>query len=65
MPRGRPIKVITDNSDLNGHEEAELTIAQVLQERCGIPGCVAKHHIEEARIILRRLIRLDIVKERD
>lgn len=65
MPRGRPAKIIVDNSDLNEYEEATLTIAVVLQERCGITGCMPKFHLDEASIILRKLIRLDIIKERE
>lgn len=66
MPRGRPIKVITDNSDLSGHEEAEIQIAEVLHGAyCAIPGCQPKWHREEAQAILRTLIRLNLIKDSD
>ena len=61
---GRPAKVVVDNSDLDAYEEAELTIAQILQERCGTKGCLPKWHVEEAQIILRKLIILNIIIEK-
>lgn len=63
MPRGRPRKVIVEpDEELKGLEAVELVIAQVLQERCGINGCLPKLHLDEARIILKKLVQYDLVK---
>ena len=63
---GRPKKVVVEpDAELEGWESVEYTIAQVLQERCGINGCLPKIHLDEARIILKKLIRYDLLKERD
>jgi hypothetical protein len=49
--------------DLTGHEAVQRTIAEILAARCGIPGCSEKHHEEESGIILRKMIRLDLLKD--
>lgn len=64
MTLGRPRKVQAEPDEaLAGHEAVQYTIAEILQTRCGIPGCVPKHHIEEAGIILRRIIKLGLLKD--
>jgi len=65
MPRGRPPRVIEDTSDLTKYQKAEEAIAGVLHGTCPIQGCQPKWHMDEARAILRKLIRLNIIKEDD
>lgn len=63
MPRGRPRKVIEEpDATLKGLEAVEQGIAEILQERCGIKGCLPKLHLDEARIILKKLVQYDLVK---
>ncbi len=63
---GRPRKVVVEpDAELKGWEAVEYTIAQVLQERCGINGCLPKFHLEEAQIILKKLMRYDLLKDRE
>jgi hypothetical protein len=68
MPRGvydRKKLVPEPTDELKGREAAAMEIAEVLQSRCGIPGCVAKFHLEEAQILLRKFINLGIIKDVD
>lgn len=64
MPKGvyeRKKAVTAPPADLKAHEQAAWAVAEVLQERCGISGCVSKHHIEEASYLIRRFINLGII----
>ena len=65
MPRGRPRKIVLmeEEPELVGHKAAQYTIAEVLVPYCGITGCIPKHHMEDAGIILQKLIRLDLLKD--
>ena len=61
---GRPRKVIKEaDPDLKGLEAVQESIAQILQERCGIKGCLPKLHMEEAEIILKKMKQYDLIKD--
>lgn len=47
MPRGRPRKV--PEEPLTNVEEE---VAKVLAAYCGIPGCIARNHAEEAKRVV-------------
>lgn len=50
MPRGRPkAQPKIDPSELEG------IVANILVEYCSTPGCMAKHHLEEVREILKAI----------
>ena len=66
MPKGiyeRKKVENTPSSDLKAHEQAIWLIAEILQQRCGIPGCSPKHHMEEANLLMRKFINLGIITE--
>jgi len=44
MPRGRPKSQPKPETT-----DKDMQIAEVIARRCGIPGCSAKNHLEEAR----------------
>lgn len=46
MPRGRPRRVVMEPP-----VDYELKAAQLLADRCGIPGCSPKNHLEEVRAL--------------
>jgi len=48
MPRGRPRKIIVEPT---APESVEWEVAQILAQRCGIPGCSPKNHLAEAKQI--------------
>ena len=59
MPRGRPRKVVVEPL---ASDSIELEVAQILAQRCGIPGCSPKNHIGEATqitIIMKRKFNLE------
>lgn len=59
MPRGRPRKVPVEPVL---PESIEWEVAGVLAQRCGIPGCSPRNHIEEAKqitIIMKRKFNLE------
>lgn len=61
---GRPKKVEEHATGAKSpYEEAEYEVAVVLQERCGIRGCIPKVHLEEARYLIRKFISLGIIKD--
>lgn len=49
MPRGRPRKV-GDNPQL--YTDVHEIVAEYLSRLCGVPGCVPRNHVEDARIML-------------
>lgn len=61
--RGRPPKYPVEEEVLEGSEAAIFTIAGVLEENCNIPGCRPKFHIENARVIYMKLLRLNLLKD--
>jgi hypothetical protein len=68
MPKGiyeRRKLVPEPTEELKGREGAAWAIAEVLQDDCSIPGCVAKFHLEHAQQLLRKFIYLGIIKELD
>lgn len=63
---GRPRKVVVEaDPALKGWEKAEETISEILQERCGITGCRARYHVDEAKVILKVLLNEGLLKERE
>ncbi len=63
---GRPRKVVTtkeDKIDLTEKTDLLDIIAEVVQHYCGIPGCSAKWHREEAQIIINKLRAQGLLKE--
>jgi hypothetical protein len=65
MPRGRkPAEPVAE--ELKGRDALLETIAQVVQETvCAIPGCSYKWHLDDARAIVLKMVRLDLLKEDD
>lgn len=50
MPRGRP-----KAQPKVDYDDPLMGVAEMLAQRCGIPGCSAKNHLEEAREIANKL----------
>lgn len=44
--RGRPKRVVTEPP-----VDYEIKAAQILADRCGIPGCGPQNHLEEVRAL--------------
>jgi hypothetical protein len=65
MPRGRkPAEPVAE--ELKGRDALLETIAQIVQETvCSIPGCSYKWHLDDARAIVLKMVRLDLLKEDD
>ncbi len=65
----RPRKVVTAekavDEPLQDKESLLDIIAEVIQVSCGIPGCSAKWHREEAQRIINRLRDRGLLKEED
>ncbi len=66
MPRGRPRKIVmAEDEELRGLDALQMTVAEVIQETlCGIPGCMPKFHLEDARVVVRKMKDLDLIKEK-
>jgi len=65
---GRPRKIVQekeDKVDLSTKTDLLDIVAEVIQHYCGIPGCSAKWHREEAQIIINRLRSQGLLKEVD
>lgn len=61
---GRPKKVIAEaDPDLKGLDAVQYSVAQILQERCGINGCSPKFHLDEAGIIVKKMKQFDLIKD--
>jgi hypothetical protein len=65
MPRGRkPAEPVAE--ELKGRDALLETIAQIVQETvCSIPVCSYKLHLDDARAIVLKMVRLDLLKEDD
>lgn len=69
MPRGRPRKILSsvtnEEEELEGLESLQMTVAQIIQETvCGISGCDAKWHLEDAKVVVQKMKLLDLIRER-
>lgn len=61
---GRPRKLVVEpDADLKGLDAVQYTIAEIIQERCGINGCTPKFHMEEAGIILKKIVKQNLLKD--
>lgn len=67
MPRGvyeRKRSEVKVEEELSSYEQLVWTVAEVIQSTlCSIQGCQPKFHLEDANIIVRKMIRLGLVKE--